>query len=39
MIQDINIADATIYVGTYKKYNEGSLYGAITGIVIYHRKI
>lgn len=27
MIQDINIADATIYVGTYKKYNEGSLYG------------
>ena len=27
MTTDINIADASIYVGTYKKYNEGSLGG------------
>ena len=27
MTTDINIADAAIYVGTYKKYNEGSIFG------------
>lgn len=27
MIQQINISEASVYVGTYRKYNEGSIFG------------